>query len=743
MGIPRAQLEGTLISRLTMLAVGTSLLFAAGLLLAWLTGGRIARSISSLTASAIALGRGERPPASDTKVKEATEVESAIQSASELLRERALALEAGQEELRNAHRLARFGTWHWNAGTGEIQVSPSIPYIYGRDVPSFPDQRGTLLTEESWERLNAEVQEALRSGKGYDLELEVNHGDGHRIWIYAKSEVVLNERNEVIALRGTIQDITERKRYEDALRESEAAARRAAYQAEAERLRLATVLEATPVAVIVCDAEGGILQSNAASKALWGESHPQTRGVAEYSDWKGWWADGSERHGRPVLPHEWPIARALRGEEATADIIEIAPFDDPARRRIVTVSCALIRNGQGQVLGGVVVQMDITDRVRAEQELRDAARRKDEFLAMLAHELRNPLAPVAAAADLLQLGASDATRVQQVSAVIARQVRHMAGLIDDLLDVSRVTRGLIALEKQPVDVNRIVADAAEQARPLIEAKRHALSLHAPQQPVSVLGDAKRLVQIIVNLLTNAAKFTPEGGKIDVDVGLSGDWVEIAVRDNGIGMNTEVRERAFDMFAQGERAPDRSQGGLGIGLALVKSLVELHGGRVVCDSAGPGMGSRFIVTLPRADSLPAEATRAAVDRPHDAPKALKVMVVDDNVDAARMLASLVETLGHEAVVEYGSHAALKRGRVEQPALCFLDIGLPEMDGKELARLLRAQPETAHAMLVAITGYAQEQDRQSIKQAGFDHHFAKPIDMTQVAAILSEAGRQAAE
>jgi PAS domain S-box-containing protein len=380
---------------------------------------------------------------------------------------------------------------------------------------------------------------------------------------------------------------------------------------------------------------------------------------------------------------------------------------------------------------------DISDRIRNEEAMRQADQRKDEFLAMLAHELRNPLAPIAAAADLLKLGDLDAQRVAHTSDIISRQVEHMTGLVDDLLDVSRVTRGLVTLSKQRLDAKRVVADAVEQVRPLIESRGHRLAVHTPPSAAIVLGDAKRLVQVLSNLLNNAAKYTPPGGDITLGMEVEGDYVKVIVQDNGIGMTPELAERAFDMFAQAERTSDRAQGGLGIGLALVKSLVELHDGKVNAESEGVGKGSRFTLCLPRqiapVERVPAATLPDAGDTNSSA--ALKVMVVDDNADAAHMLAMVVEAHGHQVKVEHHPHAALETARKEAPDVCLLDIGLPDMDGNELARRLRNQPETANAILVAVTGYGQEQDRNAALRAGFDHHFVKPVNSGALGGLLA--------
>jgi PAS domain S-box-containing protein len=532
------------------------------------------------------------------------------------------------------------------------------------------------------------------------------------------------------------KDMTAQKLAAEKMRESRLQALAAAREAEAERHRLDAVLEAVPVGIIVSDADGAILLANAANRRLWGEHHPVTRGINDFDAWKGWWADGSEKHGQRVQPHEWTTARVLRGMEALHDIIEIESFGASPVRRVVLNSGAPIRDETGAIVGAVVAQMDITRRVRAEEALKQADRRKDEFLAMLAHELRNPLAPIASAADLLKLGRLDEARVRQTSAIISRQVRHMTGLVDDLLDVSRVTRGLVTLNKERLDAKRILSDAVEQVRPLIEARGHRLTVHTPPETAFVQGDQKRLVQVMTNLLNNAAKYTPEGGNIILNMEVGGDHVRMAVADDGIGMAPGFVTHAFELFAQGERSSDRSQGGLGIGLALVKSLMELHGGSVTAHSDGVGKGSRFIVCLPHLDE-PAGASRFESEQGAAAAvEALKVMVVDDNADAAEMLGMFVEALGHQVFIEYGSRKALERARAETPDVCLLDIGLPDMDGNELARRLRAQPETAGAVLVAVTGYGQERERKNALGAGFDHHFVKPVDTTTLARLLSE-------
>lgn len=378
---------------------------------------------------------------------------------------------------------------------------------------------------------------------------------------------------------------------------------------------------------------------------------------------------------------------------------------------------------------------DISGRVEAERRLIEADRRKDEFLAMLAHELRNPLAPIAAAAEILDHVHGDEARLKRATSVIRRQVHHMTDLVDELLDVSRVTRGLVTLQKVPVDAKRIVSEALEQARPLIEARRHKLGVHLPAEPCVVYGDPTRLVQVLANILNNAAKYTPEGGEIGLTMRVGGSQLEIAVTDNGIGIAPEFMPKVFDLFAQAERPMDRSQGGLGIGLALVKTLVQMHGGRVQVASAGRGRGTTFTLQLPLHQG--AEAQRAApVAAARATGRRLKVVVVDDNVDAAETLAMVIESMGHEVVAETSSVRAWQTSAAQPADVYLLDVGLPDLSGHELAQRLRAQPQTAKAVLVAVTGYGQAQDRDAALAAGFDHHFVKPVPIAVIEALLEQ-------
>lgn len=364
-------------------------------------------------------------------------------------------------------------------------------------------------------------------------------------------------------------------------------------------------------------------------------------------------------------------------------------------------------------------------------QLAEADQRKDEFLAMLAHELRNPLAPILNAVQLMR-ARPDRSRDEWAREVIQHQVRHLARLIDDLLDVSRISHGKIALRRETVDLRAVVQRAVESARPLLEERRHDLSVSLSPQPLTVEGDPARLEQILVNLLSNSAKYTRPGGHIQVAADVEGGRVWTSVRDDGIGIDPDLLPQVFELFTQAEQGLDRAQGGLGIGLALVKRLVELHGGTVIARSSGPGAGSEFIVRLP---ALKDEAASSVAQRPTpNAPlppssfrlhPSRRVLVVEDNASAAETLLELLELWGHEARIASTGREALALARELRPDVILLDIGLPEMDGYEVARRLAAEGLLDGVLLVAITGYGQEEDRRRALEAGCAFHLTKPV------------------
>ena len=381
------------------------------------------------------------------------------------------------------------------------------------------------------------------------------------------------------------------------------------------------------------------------------------------------------------------------------------------------------------------VSIDVTARKRAEESLREASRHKDEFLAMLSHELRNPLAPIRSAAHLLGMAPDNVARVRQSSLIIERQVNHMTSLINDLLDVSRVNTGLVTFDMQVIDLHQVVVESLEQTQPLINERGHSLSVSVPDEgEVAVLGDRKRLVQVLTNLLHNAAKYTPPGGKIALVVSHHAGMAELHVSDNGIGVDAELMPHIFELFTQEKRSSDRTQGGLGLGLALVRSLVLLHGGHVTAASEGTGAGATFSVYLQR--HVQAEtALGGAASQAQAAGPSLRLMVVDDNQDAAHAMAMLLELEGHTVAVEHEPQKALEKAAEFRPDACLLDIGLPGMDGYELARRLRASEPTAETTLIALTGYGNKYGRETTVSAGFDYYFVKPAKTTELIGVLA--------
>ena len=366
--------------------------------------------------------------------------------------------------------------------------------------------------------------------------------------------------------------------------------------------------------------------------------------------------------------------------------------------------------------------------------LERADQQKNEFLSMLAHELRNPLAPIRNGVDLLRLHGTTDETIGLVTDIIGRQTTHLVKLVDELLDVSRITRGKIRLEFESLRVDEIVSTAVETCRPTIDALEHELVVSVPDEPVAVYGDRVRLVQVISNLLTNAAKYTPPQGIISLTAAVDDDEVLLSVRDNGVGVPKHMLDRIFELFTQVERSIDRSQGGLGIGLTLVKRLVELHGGRVAVSSDGPGRGSEFSVRLPVTITSPPAALSPAGEA-EPLPQC-RVLVVDDNIDAATTAAKLLRAGGHRVLVAHNGRTALELAQSFRPEVVILDLGLPELDGFEVAKILRRSAETRDALIVAVSGYGQEEHRLRTHEAGFDLHFVKPVSFEAVLKAVGE-------
>jgi len=576
---------------------------------------------------------------------------------------------------------------------------------------TFEEAVGKTCWELGYEPWHAamhdrEIEEVKATKAPIRGEVPFNGAFGRRIYDYIFVPI-LGPDGEVEAVAGTTRDVTERKRFEEELKDSE--------------LRFRTITNATPQMVWTALPDGTIDYHNEQFYQFVG----QEQGTAEGTTWAEdrLHPDDQQRAGT-----RW--AHSVAGGE---------PYEATYRMRHHTgqyrwiLARALpLRSENGDIVKWLGTDTDIHEAKLNEEALQAANHRKDEFLAMLAHELRNPLAPISAAAQVLRLAPNNPDKVRQYSDVISRQVSHMTTLVNDLLDVSRVTRGMVQLDKVPVDVKAVVTSAAEQVHPLVEAGRHTLALQLGSAPAGVLGDRARLIQVTANLLANAAKYTPPGGRITLALEVQDGTVRIAVTDNGNGIEPSLLPQVFDLFVQGARTPDRAQGGLGLGLALVKNIVQMHGGAVAAHSAGPGAGSTFTVELPAIAQLPRPAAPAPVFAA--VTRALRIMLVDDNVDAAATLSALLDAAGHLVMTINDPREAVAAALASPPDVFILDIGMPLIDGHELARQLHGQPALAGAVYFALTGYGQTSDRESSRQAGFDRHFVKPVEAARLLAAL---------
>jgi PAS domain S-box-containing protein len=608
--------------------------------------------------------------------------------------------------------------------------------IVGRDLPTLRASSMLDITHPDDRASLAAPFGALRRGEiaSFTVEKRDLKPDGTEVWVQHHVNLLRDDNGVATEAVALVLDVTEARRADESLRSSQAL--------------LAAVMQQVPIALDVTDVRGRFVLANGLMRELVPEAIPST--LPQRRDrWRAW-----DAAGRPVPPEHWPGQRALRGEvEPGLDALFI---DDGGAERWLRVSGAPLRDAAGVVSGAIIVVFEITEQRRthealraSEQRLLDADRRKDVFLATLAHELRNPLAPIRNGLHLMRLTLGDPLRQQPMLDMMDRQLAHVVRLVDDLMEVSRITRGKVELKAEVLDLADVLRVAAETAWPQAKTMRCTIELRLPQGPVRVHGDKVRLAQVFTNLLDNAAKYSDEGGRITVTLETDEGMPEAAVwvRDTGTGIPTEMLPRVFDLFTQVDRTLGRAQGGLGIGLALVKSLVQLHGGSVEVASEGPGLGSTFVVRLPRARpavAAGADAAEAAdaVDAPGaDADAATlsgrRVLVVDDNRDAADSLARMLEALGAEARTAYDGPSALEVVRTARPSVVLLDLGMPGMDGYAVAAQLRAGPQHPALTLVALTGWGQQDDMRRTRAAGFDEHLVKPVAIELLVQALRAA------
>ncbi len=629
----------------------------------------------------------------------------------------------------------------WNAGAERIK-GYRAEEIIGRHFSTFYPQDAI---DRGWPA--EELRRAEAEGRFEDESWRVRK-DGTQFWANVVITALRDGGGRLLGFSKVTRDLTERRQKEEALRQlnqdlerrvrdrtadlaasNEALRAEAAERERAERAlrdseeQFRTLADSIPQLAWMARPDGHIFWYN----RRWYE---YTGATAERTEGWGWRAvhDPAEL---PRVLANWQAALS-RGE----------PWEDtfPLRRHDGQMRWHLsravpVRDDQGRVVRWFGTNTDITDRIEAEASLKEADRRKDQFLTMLAHELRNPLAPVLNGLQILRLSEADREIAEQARAMIERQIRHLTRLVDDLLDVSRITQGRIQVRRERIDLAHLVRTTAEDRRPVLEQAGMRLDLEVPEAPVWVAGDRTRLAQVLNNLLDNAAKFRNGGDRVTVRLSVDegrGQAV-IDVQDKGIGIAPDLFPRLFDVFAQADRSLDRSRGGLGVGLSVVKGLVELHGGEVRATSGGPGRGALFTVRLPLKDEQQALAEAPAPPL-QPAAEPLRILVVEDNRDAADSLRLLLELLGHRVAVAYNGPEGVRRAREWRPDVVLCDIGLPGLDGYEVAGELRHDPATAGARLIAITGYGQEEARRRTREAGFDHHLTKPVDPAVLQPLL---------
>ncbi len=582
-------------------------------------------------------------------------------------------------------------------------------------------------------------QQSLASGTPFEMVFPLRGADGQCRRFLTRVNPVRDSRGNVVQWFGTNTDVENERRTTEANAELRERERLAREEAELQKRLLHSLFMQAPTLIAVLRGpEHQVELANPRICEAWGRTQaevinrplldvlPELRDQVFPS-----LLDEAYRSGTPYVGKE--TAASFQRPDGTRETVYFDFVYSP------------FRGVDGQIEGIFAIASEVTEQVRARNQvnqLREAAeaanRAKDEFLAMLGHELRNPLSPILTALQLMRLRGT--VGAERERTVIERQVTHLTRLVDDLLDVSRIARGKVELKEELIELAEVVARAIEMTSPLLEQRTHTLELDVPRSGLRICGDATRLSQVVSNLLTNAAKYTPSGGHITVRGAEEQGQVVLRVRDSGIGIAPEVLPHVFDLFVQERQALDRSQGGLGLGLPIVRNLVEHHGGSVSASSAGRGAGSEFVVRLPKAAVAHAsEDPRAA---PADAANALtafagapRVLIVDDNIDAAEMLAAALTAKGYQTRVAHDGPAALLAAETFRPAIGFLDLGLPVMDGYELAARLRDIPALRRMKLIAVTGYGQESDRQKTRQAGFDRHLVKPVDLRAVDDVLT--------
>ena len=564
------------------------------------------------------------------------------------------------------------------------------------------------------DKLQRQIRQVIETRQQVRDETPYTTAAGEGLYEYILVPVI-GEGGAVEAVAGSTRDITERKRAEDALRQSQF------FQSS---------IDALSSTIAVLDETGVILAVNESWRHFADENGYAVPNHGVGSNYLGACPFGPDDpgEGRAVAAGLWDVQNGLQ------PLFELEyPCHSPTEERWFVIRVTRFQTpGPVRV---VVAHEDVTRRKQSERKLEEADRRKDEFLATLAHELRNPLAPLLTGLHVLKMSGTDSAAAEATRAMMERQLGQMVRLVDDLLDVSRINSGKLDLRRERVELAGVVRNAVETSRPLIDRQGHELTVALPPGPVPLDADPVRLAQVFSNLLNNAAKYSDRGGRIGLTADVAGGEVIVRVRDAGIGIDPGQLARVFDIFAQVQTALEKSQGGLGIGLSLVKGLVGMHGGTVGVTSGGLGRGSEFVVRLPVATGSPAETAAPAGEVPAGRPARRRVLIVDDNVDAAESLGELLAFAGHDVRTAHGGTAGVVAAAEFRPDVMLLDLGMPKLNGYEAARRVRAEPWGASVVLVALTGWGSAEDRRKTHAAGFDHHFVKPVESGAILKLLA--------
>ena len=594
----------------------------------------------------------------------------------------------------------------WNLGAERIKgYAPEE--IVGRHFSVFYTREAL---DSRWP--DHELKVATAEGRFEDEGWRVRK-DGSRFWASVVITALRDDSGKLIGFSKITRDVSDRRLYEEALRQTE------------ERFRL-LVESVADYAIYMVDPEGIVTSWNTGAQRIKGYSREEIVG----KHFSRFFVQADIDAGKP-----WDeLARARRAGRAEDESWRLRKNGERFWARVVV---SPVHDGQGHLRGFAKVTQDLTERRHA-QDLEKAAKNVNEFIGMLAHELRNPLAPIRNAVHIMARLAPGDPGHEAMRQTIDRQSAHLKRIVDDMLDITRITRGGLRIEHSPVELAEVVRRAVEMSAPGIEAGRHALEIDLPGPALTIDGDAHRLTQLLGNLLNNSARYTPPGGRIRVSGAREGMWAIVSVRDTGRGIEPQVIDRIFDMFVQGRAPLQRVGGGLGIGLALARSIAELHGGTLEAHSEGEDKGSEFVLRLPLLES--ARAAPAAEQRSAEAAAAplvpRRILVVDDNVDAATTLHLLLRSLGHETCVVHDGVKALKMAVEFRPDVVLLDIGMPGLDGYEVARRLHALKKERRFRIVAVTGWGQESDRARSREAGFDLHLVKPVDARTLQRALEE-------